>query len=129
VSEFPPAVLRAASSDQEIGLTTFGRRTGQPHRVTIWISTDGSRLFVRSGRGLNRDWPRNLLARGQGILHLRSLEVPVEARHVTDGAVARSVTDLVAAKYRSAVQRSPDDGSLSPAEQATFELLPVAASP
>jgi hypothetical protein len=39
------------------------------------------------------------------------------------------VTDLVIAKYRSAVQRSPEDGSLSPAEQATFELLPVAVSP
>jgi deazaflavin-dependent oxidoreductase (nitroreductase family) len=125
VSEFPTAVLRAASSEQEIGLTTFGRRTGQPHRVTIWVSTDGRRLFIRSGGGLNRDWPRNLLARGQGILHLGGLEVPVEARHVTDPAAARSVTDLVAAKYRSAVQRSAEDGSLSPAERATFELLPV----
>jgi hypothetical protein len=129
VSDFPPAVLRAAATDQEVGLTTFGRRTAQPHRVTIWISTDGSRLFVRSGRGLSRDWPRNLLARGQGVLHLGGLEVPVEARHVTDSATARSVTDLVIAKYRSAVQRSPEDGSLSPAEQATFELLPVAVSP
>jgi Uncharacterized protein conserved in bacteria (DUF2255) len=129
VSEFPPAVLHAASTDREIGLTTFGRRSGRPHRVTIWVSTDGRRLFVRSGGGLNRDWPRNLQARGQGILHLGGLDVPVEARRVGDAAVARSVTDLVAAKYHAAVRRSPEDGSLSLAEQATFELLPVTLSP
>ena len=55
----------AASHQREVSLTTIGRRTGKPHQVTIWIATDGERLFIRSGQGMKRDWPKNLLARGE----------------------------------------------------------------
>lgn len=123
MSEFSPRILEAATREREVELTTYGRRTGRPHRTVLWISTDGRRLFVRSGGGLGRDWPRNLLARGQGILHLREAEVAVRARHLTDPAEARSVTGLVARKYGSIVQRPQDGAPPTPAERATFELL------
>lgn len=121
---FRQVVLEAAAREREVELTTYGRRTGRLHRTTVWISTDGRRLFVRSGGGLARDWPRNLLARGDGVLHVSGVDVPVLARHVTDPARARSVTQLVVDKYGPTVQRSPDEGPPTPAEQATFELLP-----
>ena|SRR5437764_11634853 len=124
MSEFDPEVLEAAAREREVELTTFGRRTGRPHRTTMWISSDGSRLFVRSGRGLVRDWPRNLLARAEAILHLGGRAVPVVARHLTDAAEARAVTELVIRKYGSTVRRAAGDGAPTPAEQATFELRP-----
>jgi deazaflavin-dependent oxidoreductase (nitroreductase family) len=123
MGDFDRSVIEAAMREREAQLTTRGRKSGQPRRTTLWISSDGSRLFVRSGGGLGRDWPRNLLAAGQAILKVGSFELPVAARHVTDRAQARSVSQLVSRKYRTNPPR-PADGP-TPAEQATFELLPA----
>lgn len=122
--EWDPALLEAAAREREVALTTFGRRTGRPHRVVMWISGDGSRLFVRSGGGAGRDWPRNLLARADAVLHVGGRDVEVRARHLTDPAAARSVSDLVARKYGTRVRRSGQGEPLTPGEQATFELRP-----
>jgi hypothetical protein len=107
-----------------VQLTTFGRSTGRPARVTLWIWGDGERLYVRSGGGLARDWPRNLLARGQGILHLAGRDIPVRARHVTDPAEARAGAGLITRKYHASYRPSPAGEPLTPAEAATFELTP-----
>ncbi|GAC1507382.1 MAG: hypothetical protein NVS1B3_07740 [Candidatus Dormibacteraceae bacterium] len=37
---------RAVKSESEVTLTTYGRKTGQPHDVTIWITTDGARIYL-----------------------------------------------------------------------------------
>ena len=123
-AQFSREVLDAAARQREVQLTTHGRRTGKPHRTVMWLSTDGQRLFVRSGGGLGRDWPRNLLARPEGILHVGSRDVAVRARHVSTDE-ARAVTDLVVRKYASAIQRPPDGAPPTPAETATFELTPA----
>ena len=84
MAEFNADVLDAANREREVQLTTNGRKTGKPHRVTIWIVTDGSRLYIRSGQGMRRDWPQNLLARGEGVIHLGKTAVKVKPRLVTD---------------------------------------------
>jgi deazaflavin-dependent oxidoreductase (nitroreductase family) len=125
---FETAVMDAATNQREVDLSTFGRRTGTPSRRTIWITTDGPRLYIRSGQGLGRDWPRNLLANGRAILHVEGQNVPVRARHVTDAAEARASWAAVKAKYGVERNASKDDEPLTPAEQATFELVPDATS-
>jgi deazaflavin-dependent oxidoreductase (nitroreductase family) len=125
MSEFSPDVLRSAARESEVELTTYGRRTGRPHRTVMWLSGDGRRLFVRSGGGPGRDWTRNLLARGEGVLHVGGHDVPVRARHVADPVEARQVTGLVVAKYGPAIQVPPDGAPPTPAETATFELFPA----
>jgi deazaflavin-dependent oxidoreductase (nitroreductase family) len=123
MATFTAEVLDAAAREREVGLTTHGRRTGNPHRTVLWLWGDGRRLFVRSGGGLGRDWPRNLVARPAGVLHVGGHDVPVRARHLDTGE-ARSVAELVARKYGSAV-RLPEAGEpATPAEHATFELTP-----
>lgn len=118
-----PSVLAAAAREREVRLTTSGRRTGKPHSVTIWITTDGRRLFVRSGEGMTRDWPQNLLARGEGVLHAGKFEVKVKPRRVTDPAEARAVSALYKRKYGPYVRASKPDQPLTLGEQTTFELL------
>jgi deazaflavin-dependent oxidoreductase (nitroreductase family) len=125
MSEFSADVLESAAREREVELTTYGRRTGRPHRAVLWLSGDGRRLFVRSGGGLGRDWPRNLLARGDAVLHVGAHDVPVRARHLADPTEARQVTRLVVAKYGRAVQVPPDGAPPTPAETATFELVPA----
>jgi hypothetical protein len=121
---FDKATVDAAMREREVELTTWGRTTGKPARVTIWIWGDGHRLFIRSGGGMGRDWPRNLLARGRGMLHLAGRDIPVRVRHITDPAEARSGAEWINQKYGASVQHSRDGEPLTPAEQATFELSP-----
>ena len=121
---FDRDVLDLAAREREVDLTTWGRRTGKPSRRTSWVWGDGERLYVRAGGGMGRDWPQNLLARGRGVLHLASRDIPVRARHVTDPTEARQGADLIERKYGGAIQRSSGDEPLTPGEQATFELLP-----
>lgn len=125
---FSESVLLAAATQREVELITQGRRTGRPHRVTIWIVTDGQRLFIRSGGGFGRDWPRNLLAAGRGVLHLGGQDVPVLAHHITDVIFARDITRLVSQKYGSAVTLPPPGDPPTAAERATFELLPAVSN-
>jgi hypothetical protein len=123
LAEFAAEVLDAAEREREVGLTTYGRRTGAAHRNVVWVTTDGRRLFVRSGGGPGRHWTRNLFARPDGVLHIGGTDVPVRARHFGDPAPARAVSRLVAAKY--GVQPPAAGASPTPAELATFELLPA----
>jgi deazaflavin-dependent oxidoreductase (nitroreductase family) len=121
---FPESVLDAVGREREVQLTTFGRKTGRPSQRTLWAIADDGRVYVRSGGGLGRDWPRNLLAHGEGVLHVAGLEVPVLARHVADPAEARRVSGLYQEKYATGAQRSRGDEPLTPGEGATFELTP-----
>ena len=125
MAEFDQAVLDAAARQREVELTTWGRTSGSPARVTIWIWGDGRHLYIRSGAGMSRDWPRNLLASGQGILHLAGRDIPVRARHVDDPAEARAGATWINQKYDASLQPSGEGDPLTPAEQATFELTPA----
>ncbi len=116
--------LDAAAREREVELTTYGRTTGKPTRVILWIWGDGERLYLRSGGGMGRDWPQNILANGRGILHLAGRDIPVRARHVTDEAEARAGAAMVNRKYETANTPSAAGEPLTAAEQATFELTP-----
>jgi deazaflavin-dependent oxidoreductase (nitroreductase family) len=125
---FDKATIETALAEREVELTTWGRKTGNPTRVIIWIWGDDRRLYIRSGGGMGRDWPQNLLANGKGILHLAGQDIAVRARHVTDPAEARAGAAMVNRKYATTNTPSAEDEPLTPAEQATFELTPDDAS-
>lgn len=125
VNTFNQDVIDAAKTEREVRLTTFGRKTGKPSKVTIWVVTDGKRLFIRSGQGMVRQWPQNFVERGEGVLHLGNLEVKVRPRRVTDPAEARASSELYTKKYGESVKASKPDESLTLGEQASFELIPA----
>ena len=117
--------FEAAANQKQVTLTTTGRKSGKPRRVTIWIATDGRRLFVRSGQGFRRDWPQNLQARGEATLQLGGRPIKVRPRHVADPDEARAVSGLIRNKYGAMVRASKSGEPPTLAEQATFELVPV----
>ena len=120
---FDQSVLDAVAAEREIELTTWGRKSGNPSRVILWIFGEGDRVFIRSGGGLGRDWPQNFMARGDAILHVAGKDVPVRGEHVTDRELSRHVSALAKSKYQSDVQQSQGDEPLTPGEGATFELF------
>src|SRR5690242_7476168 len=122
---FDKSIVDAAANTKEVELTTFGRKTGKPSRRIIWISVvGGDRIYVRSGQGMTRDWPKNLQANGRAILHMNGTDVPVRARYVTDPEEARSMHAPVKVKYDAERPASSGTEPLTPSEQAVFELLP-----
>ena len=123
--DFPSDVLDAAAHQREVRLTTYGRNSGKPRDVTIWAGTDGKRLYIRSGEGMRRHWPQNLVARGEGVLHLGNLAVEVKPRLVTDATEARMVSALYRKKYGPFVKASKPDQPLTEGEKTTFEILPA----
>lgn len=126
VSTFKKDVIDAAAREKEVRLTTFGRKTGKPSEVTIWIATDGDHLYIRSGQGMRRHWPQNFLARGEGVLHLGNIDVKVKPRRVTDPAEARASSELYVRKYGNTIVKvSKPDEPLTVGEATSFELLPV----
>ena len=119
-------LVTAAAAAREVDLTTFGRQTGRPSRRTIWITTDAhGRIHIRSGQGLARDWPQNLLANGRAVLHIDGRDFAVQARHVTDRAELQASRDAVKAKYGRELPASRPGEEPTPPEQATFELVPA----
>lgn len=124
MKRFPKDVLDAVAKEKEVGLTTFGRKTGKESSVTIWIVTDGNKVYIRSGQGLKRHWPKNLLARPEGIVKMDGMVVRFTSRHLTDPAEARHSSKLYGPKYGPLVKPSNEGEPLTPGEQAAFELLP-----
>ena len=125
MSEFPLGVLEAAGREREVTLTTYGRKTGRPFEVTIWVATYGHQMFIRSGQGMVRQWPQNLLARGEGVLRLGKISVKVKPRRVVDPVAARATSDLYTRKYGPPVRASKPNEPLTLGEQTTFELIPA----
>ncbi len=122
---FDRAILDTAAREKEVELTTYGRKTGKPSRRIIWITSLDGRLYIRSGLGLTRDWPRNLLANNRAVLHMAGQDIAVQARHVTDPEEARAMHAPVKAKYDAERPSSSGAEPLTPSEQAVFELTPA----
>ena len=122
---FDAKVTTAVQTKREVELTTYGRKTGNPSRRILWAYGDDEHVYIRSGGGLGRDWPQNLLANSRAILHVGGIDVPVRAVHVNDIAASRKAGALGKAKYEGSFVVTADDEEPTPGEQATFELLPV----
>jgi Uncharacterized protein conserved in bacteria (DUF2255) len=99
--------------------------SGKPRSVTIWIATDGDRLYIRSGGGLGRDWPQNLIARGRATLRIGGRDLEVKPRHITDPDEARATSRLAREKYGAYVKPSKPGEPLTQGESAAFELIPT----
>ena len=101
MSTFDPETLALWQSTHEIEVET-SRGSGAPvHRTTIWIVTDGSNVYVRSVRGPQGRWYRELSANPHGAVHAGGRRVAVAAEPVTDGAEIERVSDLLRQKYEA----------------------------
>jgi hypothetical protein len=118
-------VIDAAAREREVTLTTYGRQTGKPSDVTIFVVTDGTRIFILSGQGMSRQWPQNLAAGGKGVLHLGGQDINIRSRQVSDPAELLNISELYGSKYGSRFGPAQPGDPPRLRDQATFELLPA----
>ncbi len=122
MADLQEQLVAAAAGIPEVTLVTTGRVSGKPRRVTLWITTDGTHVYIRSGEGMKRDWPQNLVARGEGTVIADGRSIKVRPRHVTDPEEARATSHLARRKYGSYVKPSKPGEPLTKGESTVFEL-------
>lgn len=91
-------MIEALRIAQEITLETRGRRTGRPHRVTLWFAYEDGGLWLRTDR--DTDWFRNLVAEPACRVRLGAESVGAVREALPDeDAALRRLVDLWRAKY------------------------------
>lgn len=79
-------------------ITTRGRKSGNPHTVTIWFLVDGATIYLGT-LDADRDWVRNAVKTADVTLDIDGVRVRGKASVVTDAAVEAHVRALMARKY------------------------------
>jgi deazaflavin-dependent oxidoreductase (nitroreductase family) len=93
-------------------LTHVGRKTGQPHEVTIWFLVDGDLVYLVTA-DRRRQWVRNVLARPGVALRIGGETFHGDAEPATEAGEIARVTELLKRKYWLArpylwLKRAPD---------------------
>ena len=98
MTQWSPADARAIAAPEEIQLTTR-RQDGTLRKTrTIWIVSDGDRVFIRSTNGRTADWFRAAITAGNGQVIAGGTTYDVVFRETKDGDLAR-VDAAYRAKY------------------------------
>jgi hypothetical protein len=95
---FDPALIELIGTTEEVDIETT-RSSGERVRTTIWILTDGSAVYVRSEKGADGQWYRDLVARPDAAVHIKGQRVPVRAVAASDPSTITRVRELFRAKY------------------------------
>ena len=80
-------------------LTTVGRRSGNPHTISIWFAHRDGTVYPLSGGGRAADWVRNLIADPEVTVGFSATAYQGRGRLVDDVAEQRLARDLVHDKY------------------------------
>ena len=100
---FPPATLAVFDRAREVDIETRSEK-GATHSVPIWIVVAGDEVYIRTYRGKNSRWYRELLAR-PGAIVVDGKRVSVRAEHAVDAEAVRRTSNGYRKKY-------PKSGSL-----------------
>ena len=92
-----PQIEHALKTDRLIDITTFGSKTGNPHRIEIVFHNFDGRLYI-TGRPGKRDWYANMVAHPQFTFHVKQsaqADLAATAIPITDEALRRPILTKV----------------------------------
>lgn len=94
----PRVTIDVLRSAEEVVLETRGRRTGRPHRVTVWSAYEDGVLWLRADA--ESDWLRNLVADARCRVHVGGVAFEAIREPIDDEAAAlRHIVALWRSKY------------------------------
>jgi hypothetical protein len=96
---FAPDTLRLIDEAREVRIETRRDEDAPAHRTTIWVVTVDGAVFVRSVRGGEGRWYREVSANPAAALHVGGDRIPVRAVPVTDEAKIGAVSEAYREKY------------------------------
>ena len=98
MASFPADVVERFDAEKVVEIETQSPK-GTRHSVPIWIMVVGGVPYVRSVRGPQGRWYRELLARGEGAVVAGGQRVPVKATHDSSAAAIEAVSGALRKKY------------------------------
>jgi hypothetical protein len=96
---FAPDTLRLIDEAREVRIETRRDEDAPAHRTTIWVVTVDGAVFVRSVRGGEGRWYREVSSNPAAALHVGGDRIPVRAVPVTDDATIEAVSEAYREKY------------------------------
>jgi hypothetical protein len=91
------ALLRDA---EEVEIETWADEAGARHRTVIWVVVDArDRVLIRSYRGPDARWYREITAQPDGRIHVRGRVLPVRAGPAADADRITSCSEGLRQKY------------------------------
>ncbi len=103
MADFPAADLKCFDETKVVDIETRSAK-GTQHSVPIWIVVVDGVPYVRSVRGPQGRWYRELLARGDGAVVAGGKRVPVRATKDSSAKGIEAVSEALRQKYRRSGQ-------------------------
>lgn len=97
---FPADVLRRFEETKVVDIETRSAK-GTQHSVKIWIVVVDGVPYVRSVRGPQGRWYRELLARGEGAIVAGGKRTAVKATHDRATTAIEGTSEALRRKYKS----------------------------
>jgi hypothetical protein len=95
---FSKADLELLDRADEIDIET-SRRSGETQRTTIWVVVDGGVPYIRSVRGPEGVWYRQITANPEAVIHVDGRKLKTKAVPATDGDSIERVSGALRRKY------------------------------
>jgi hypothetical protein len=95
---FSQADLELLDRAEEIDIETR-RRAGDTQRTTIWVVVDGGVPYIRSVRGPDGAWYRQIKANPQAVIHVNGRTLGTKAVPATDADSIERVSGALRRKY------------------------------
>jgi hypothetical protein len=103
MARFPADVIERFDKEKTVEIETQSAK-GTKHSVPIWIVVADDVPYVRSVRGPQGRWYRELLARGEGAIVARGKRTPVKAVHDRSKIAIDATSAGLRRKYKSSGQ-------------------------
>ena len=116
--------LRLLDTTAEVDIETR-RANGTPRRTTIWVVADGDAAYVRSVRGADGWWYRDLLQHPTATLHVGARALAARVQPAADAASIARVSDALRRKYERRWPHETDLMLQPHTLPTTLQLLPA----
>ncbi|HEV7553013.1 MAG TPA: nitroreductase/quinone reductase family protein [Candidatus Angelobacter sp.] len=87
------------SRDQEITITTIGRKSGRSISLPVWFAWEDSRLYLLPVKGSDTQWYKNALKNPAIRVDAGGIQSELTAVTVTDAAQVQAVIEKFRGKY------------------------------
>ena len=95
---FSKADLELLDGTDEIDIET-SRRAGETQRTTIWVVVDGGVPYIRSVRGPDGAWYRQVKSNPDAVIHVDGRRLKARAVAATDADSIERVSGALRRKY------------------------------
>jgi deazaflavin-dependent oxidoreductase (nitroreductase family) len=87
------------SRDNEIAITTIGRKSGRSISLPVWFAWDDGKLYLLPVRGSDTQWYKNALKNPSIRIDAGGIQSELTVAAITDAVQVKSVIEKFRGKY------------------------------